>query len=168
MTEIWDWVWQRHHNELSWYVRPLFLLPLAWFAYRRSGWGIALTLVALATSMFWFPAPEAIDPRVAEFLAFEQEWLTGGWTLGKVLLTLVVPVALGAYCLAFWRRSLVWGLVVLNLMAIGKLGWGIVAGAGSGWAMVAPALVGLLIGDAVLLGVLVLFRRRRRADVVET
>ena len=73
MADIWDWVWQRHHNELSWYVRPLFRLPLAWFAYRRSGWGIVLTLVALATSMFGFPAPEATDPRVAEFLTFEQE-----------------------------------------------------------------------------------------------
>ena len=54
--------------------------------------------------MFWFPAPEATIPRVTEFLAFEQEWLTGDWTPGKVLLTSVVPVALGAYCLAFWRR----------------------------------------------------------------
>jgi hypothetical protein len=167
MVEILDWVWQRHHNELSWYVRPLFLLPLAWFAYRRSGWGIVLTLVALATSMFWFPAPATTDPRVAEFLAFEKEWLTGDWTLGKVLLTLLVPVALGAYCLAFWRRSVVWGLVVLNAIAIGKLVWGIVAGAGSGWAMTAPALIGLLVGDVVLLGALAI-TRRRRADVVET
>ena len=21
------WAWARHHNELSWYIRPLFLLP---------------------------------------------------------------------------------------------------------------------------------------------
>ncbi len=163
VSELWDWVWQRHHNELSWYVRPLFLLPLAWFAYRRSGWGIAATLIALATSMFWFPAPSAISPRVAEFLAFEQEWLTGDWSVGKVLLTLLVPVVLTAYCAAFWRRSIVWGLVVLNAMAIGKLVWGIVAGEGSGWAMVVPALVGLAISDVVILAVLAVVRRRRSA-----
>ncbi len=29
------------------------------------------------TSMFWFPAPATPDPRVEEFLAFEQDWLTG-------------------------------------------------------------------------------------------
>ena len=59
MTALWtdlvDWAYHRHENVLSWYVRPLFLLPLAWFAHRRSGWGIAATLVALATSMAWFP-----------------------------------------------------------------------------------------------------------------
>ncbi len=71
------WAWARHHNVLSWYVRPLFLLPLAWSAYRRSPAGIAVTLVGLATSMAWFPAPARVDPRVAEFLRFEQEWLTG-------------------------------------------------------------------------------------------
>ncbi len=164
MSELWDWAWQRHHNELSWYVRPLFLLPLAWFAYRRSVWGIAATLVALATSMFWFPAPSTISPRVAEFLAFEQEWLTGDWTVGKVTLTLMVPAALTAYCVAFWRRSVVWGLVLLNVMALGKLLWGVVAGQGSGWAMTVPALVGLAVGDAVLLVTLALGRRRRTAN----
>lgn len=158
---FWDWVWSRHANVLSWYVRPLFLLPLAWFAYRRSGWGIAATLVALVTSMAWFPAPAEPSAHVLEFLAFEQAWLTGQWTAGKVALTLLVPLALAAYCAAFWRRSLVWGLVVLNVMAFGKLTWGVLAGSGTGWAMTVPALVGLVIGDVVLVAALLWSRRRR-------
>jgi hypothetical protein len=66
------WAWARHHNELSWYIRPLFLLPFCYFAYKRSLWGITLTVVALATSMFWFPAPGRVDPGAAEFLAVER------------------------------------------------------------------------------------------------
>src|SRR4028118_660204 len=53
-----SWVWARHHNELSWYVRPLFLLPFCFFAYRRSLTGILVTLLIFPTSLFWFPAPE--------------------------------------------------------------------------------------------------------------
>lgn len=153
-----DWAYDRHANPLSWYIRPLFLLPLAYFAHRRQGWGIAATLVALATSMFWFPAPADPDPRINEFLAFEKDWLSGDWHATKLLLSLLVPLSITAYCLAFWRRSLLWGLVILNAMAVGKLLWGVVAGDGTGWAMTAPALTGLLIGDAVIL----LVARRRR------
>jgi hypothetical protein len=155
------WAWARHHNVLSWYVRPLFLLPLAWSAYRRSPAGIAVTLVGLATSMAWFPAPARVDPRVAEFLRFEQEWLTGEWTGRKVLLTVLSPLSLSAYCLAFWRRSPGWGLVVLNAMAAGKVLWGVVSGRGTGWAMLAPAGAGLAVGDVVL--VVAARSRRRRA-----
>ena len=35
--------WTRHHNILSWYVRPLFILPFCFFAYRRSLTGIVAT-----------------------------------------------------------------------------------------------------------------------------
>ena len=35
-NEFVAWAWARHHNVLSWYVRPLFLLPFCYFAYRRS------------------------------------------------------------------------------------------------------------------------------------
>jgi hypothetical protein len=154
-----EWAWARHHNVLSWYVRPLFLLPLAWSAHRRSPAGIAVTLVGLATSMAWFPAPARVDPRVDEFLRFEQEWLTGEWTGRKVLLTVLSPLSLGAYCLAFWRRSPGWGLVVLNAMAAGKVLWGVVSGRGTGWAMLAPAGAGLAVGDVVLV---VAARSRRR------
>ncbi len=151
ISDFLGWAWERHHNVLSWYVRPLFILPLAYFSYRRSLSGIALTLLALATSMFWFPAPERVDPRVEEFLAFERRWLTGEWTAGKVLSTLVVPAMLGVLCLAFWRRSLLWGLLVINVIAVTKVAWGVVDGSGSGWIMLGPALVGLAICDAAVL-----------------
>lgn len=38
--------------------RALFFLPFCFFAYRRSLWDIVLTILALVTSMFWFPAPK--------------------------------------------------------------------------------------------------------------
>jgi pimeloyl-ACP methyl ester carboxylesterase len=163
LQDVAAWAWARHHNVLSWYVRPLFLLPLAWAAWRRSGWGIAATLVALVTSMAWFPAPARPDPRVLEFLAFEREYLTGGWTLGKVLLSLVPIALVAAYCLAFWRRSPGWGLVLLNAMALGKLLWGVVLGDGTGWAMTGPLLAGLAVGDVAL----VLAARRLRGRRAE-
>lgn len=151
INDFLGWAWERHHNVLSWYIRPLFILPLAYFAYQRSLSDIVLTLVALATSMFWFPAPERADPRVEEFLAFEREWLTGEWTIVKVATTLLVPLMLGILCLAFWRRSLMWGLVFINAIAIGKVAWGVIVGDSTGWWSLPPALAGLLICDAVVL-----------------
>jgi hypothetical protein len=150
LDQLMTWAWTRHQNELSWYVRPLFLLPLAWAAHRRSGWGIGLTVLALLSSMAWFPAPEVPDPRVLEFLAFEQQWLAGPWPLSKVLLSLLVPLSLGAYCAAFWRRSWAWGVAVLAAMAVGKVLWAVLSGEG-GSAVVVPASVGLGLG---VLGVL--------------
>jgi hypothetical protein len=117
------WVWARHHNELSWYIRPLFLPPFCYFAYRLSLWGVVLTMVALATSMFWFPAPEHASPRAAEFLSVEREYLTGDWPLWKVLLALVVPISFAALAVAFWKRSLVRGLAVINAMVLVKIVW---------------------------------------------
>jgi catechol 2,3-dioxygenase-like lactoylglutathione lyase family enzyme len=110
------WAWARHHNELSWYIRVLFVLPFCYFAYKRSLWGIVLTVVALSISMFWFPASERVDSRAAEFLAVEREYLTSGWSLWKVMLALLVPISFVALAVAFWKRSLVWGLAVINAM----------------------------------------------------
>ncbi len=51
----------------------------------------------------------------------EREYLTSDWTLWKVLLALLVPVGFSALAVAFWRRWLVWGLVVINAMVLTKL-----------------------------------------------
>jgi hypothetical protein len=160
VDEFAAWAWARHHNELSWYLRPLFLLPFCWFAYKQSLWGITLAIVALATSMFWFPAPERVDPRAAEFLAMEREYLTSDWSLWKVLLALLVPVSFAALAVAFWRRSLVWGLAVINAMVLVKIAWSFYFGEESGGLTLLPsALVGLAVCDAVILYVTNRMRR---------
>jgi hypothetical protein len=159
--EVAAWAWARHHNELSWYIRPLFLLPFCYFAYRRSLWSIVLTVLALLTSMFWFPAPERVDPRAAEFLAAERDYLTGDWTLTKILLALLVPVSFAALAVAFWRRSLVWGLAVINAMVLVKVVWSFYFGEESGGLTLLPsALVGLAVCDAVILYVVRRMRKR--------
>jgi hypothetical protein len=151
LAEFGAWAWARHHNILSWYIRPLFLIPFIFFAYRRSLWGIVATLVALATSMFWFPAPEQPAPSVIAFLEAEREYLFGPWNVWKVLLSSLVPLSLFALALAFWRRSFLWGLVVLNAIALIKTLWSFaVSGEGGGMAVLLPAVAGLLLTDLLV------------------
>jgi hypothetical protein len=54
LNQLLEWAWARHHNMYSWYIRPLFILPFCYFAWRRSLIGIAVTLVATLTSIAWF------------------------------------------------------------------------------------------------------------------
>jgi hypothetical protein len=154
------WAWARHHNILSWYVRPLFLLPFCYFAYRRSLWGIVLTLLALATSMFWFPVPENSSSAVNEMLASEREYLTTDWTLWKILIALLVPLTFAGLGLAFWKRSLVWGLAVVNAAILFKIAWTFLFSTEAGALSHLPAAVlGLALCDALILYVM----RRIRA-----
>jgi len=154
------WAWARHHNVLSWYVRPLFILPFCFFAYRRSLFGIVLTLLTLATSMFWFPAPEHASPAVNEMLGAEEAYLTTDWTLWKVLIALLIPLTFAALGLSFWKRSLVWGLAVVNAAIIFKIAWTFLFSTEAGAMSHLPAAVlDLAVCDALILYVI----RRMRA-----
>jgi hypothetical protein len=153
LQEFLDWAYARHTNTLSWYIRPLFVLPLAYFAWRRSWKGIALTIVTLLSSMFWFPPPKQVDPRVRAFLDMEKELILriGELSPPYVLSVLAVVGSLTALCLAFWRRSLGWGLIIINLMALLKVVWSISEGGDSGWAVLLPAAVGLALCDLAII-----------------
>jgi hypothetical protein len=120
-----------------------------------------LTLVTLATSMFWFPAPETTSPAVREMLAAEEEYLTANWTPWKVLIALLVPVSFAALGLAFWSRSLIWGLAVINGAILFKIGWTLVFSTEAGAMSHLPAAVlGLAVCNAVILYLLRRMRRR--------
>ena len=158
--ELASWAWARHHNILSWYIRPLFFLPFCWFAYRRSGLGMALTLVALVTSMAWFPAPARPDPAVIRFLEVERDYLLGEWTAAKVAMSLIVPLTFAALTVALWGRSLTWAFVVVNAACLFKIGWSYwfdESGTGAD-AFIVPALAGLAVVDA---GLILAARKRR-------
>ncbi len=148
-----DWVFDRHHNQWSWYIRPVFLIPFCFFAYKRSWSGISIIIFCLFTSMFWFSRPDAVTDNVKYFLQFEKDWLYGEWDAKKILLIITVPASFIALGLAFWKRSLFIGLGVVALMATGKVVWSIQNAGDAGKSILIPAIVGLLLcGGLIFFG----------------
>lgn len=151
LAELAAWAWARHHNPLSWYIRPLLLLPFCYFAWRRNSWGIAATVIALLTSMAWFPAPDMPDPLAVEFLARERDYLLGAWTPLKILFAVSIPAFLLGLAAAFWNRSWRLGLLIANLGGLTKVWWSFHFGGESGWTVVPAAIVGLIVLNGVVL-----------------
>lgn len=145
-----DWIFDRHHNQWSWYIRPVFLIPFCFFAYKRSWTGVSVTIFFLFTSMFWFNRPDVVDDNVRAFLQFEKDWLYGEWDYKKILLIVTVPASFIALGLAFWKRSLFMGLGVVVLMATGKIAWSIQNAGESGKSIIVPAIFGLLICSGLI------------------
>lgn len=151
LEEFASWAWARHHNVLSWYIRPLFLVPFCYFAFKRSVAGVVLTIVALLSSMFWFPEPSVLSPAVASALAAERQYLLGPWPLWKVAVSFLVPGLLAALAYAFWRRSWLWGALVLNVIAFSKIAWTAIFFDETGFlAHLAPAVAGLAVCNVSL------------------
>jgi|SRR5690554_1632407 len=144
-TSFFEWALERHKNQLSWYIRPLFIVPFCYFAYKRSWAGVMGSMFAVMTSMFWFPRPESVSPLVVEFLEMEKEYLMGNWDFAKILITLMVPVSLTALAAAFWKRNLFFGMAVMVFIALAKISWSVVFGGESGASVMVPAMVGLLV-----------------------
>ena len=145
-----DWVFERHHNQWSWYIRPIFLIPFCYFAYKHNWTGISITVFCLFTSMFWFNKPELVSDNVKMFLQFEKDWLYGQWDYKKVILIITVPVSFIALGIAFWKRSLIIGLGVVVLMATGKIVWSIQNAGESGKTIIIPAIIGLIICSGLI------------------
>ena len=146
-----NWAWARHHNPLSWYIRPLFILPFCYFAYRRSVWGMLLTVAAVTSSMFWFPAPATPDPTAATFLEVERQWITGPPSLSRLLLTALIPAWFLALAAALRMRS--W-LAVVVIIAGGtalKVAWSFYVAGASAWIIVPPVALGNAVVACVLI-----------------
>jgi hypothetical protein len=151
-----DWVFERHHNQWSWYIRPIFLIPFCFFAYRRSLIGISLTVFALLTSMAWFPKPVQTTESVQLFLQFEKTWLKATWSFQKILLSLAVPFSLSLLALSFWKKNIALGLLLLLGIAVSKIIWSFLNAGNSALSIVVPAFIGFLI---CALSVVIYFRK---------
>ncbi|WP_304509494.1 hypothetical protein [Anaerotignum sp.] len=138
-----EWAFARHQNILSWYIRPIFMIPICYFAFKRKALGISITIFLLLISMFWFPKPNTIDPKVGEFLAMEREYLTGNWTTSKIAVTSIVPISMGLLIWVLWNCNIKGGVGVIIGIAIGKIIWSVAEGGASGAKVIVPALLGL-------------------------
>jgi hypothetical protein len=100
---------------------------------------------------------------VEGYLAWEHHFLTEGSVAARVALALLVVGFLAALVAAFWKRSWMWGLAVVNSGTLLKVIWSVVFGGAAGWASLAPSLLTLAVTDAaILLAVRRLKRRRAR------
>ncbi len=154
-----NWAWSRHHNMLSWAARSFMILPFIYFAYRRSWHGVVVSVILIATNFFWFPMPEHVDPQALEFLDAERQWMMSAWDLGKVILVLSVPISLTLLGMAFWKRSLLMGLLLIDAIFVLKAVYSVALGE-SGWALVPFLVVGCAVFNVVVLYVVRLVRNR--------
>jgi len=140
-----NWAFERHHNILSWYIRPLFIIPMVVFAFKKSFTGIFASIFALFTSMFWFPVPSTNSAQVLSFLAFEMEYLKGVWTAPKIIMSLSVPLFFILLILSAWKRNWKWLLGVIIGAAVLKFIWSIAFSGEAGMSILKPALIGLIV-----------------------
>src|SRR5918994_579284 len=80
----------------------------------------------------------------------KRDYLTDHWTRTRVPLGSAGAVSPAALALAFWRRSLLYGLVVLDSIVLAKIAWSFFYGGESGLALLPLALVGLISCNAAL------------------
>jgi len=140
-----NWAFERHHNVLSWYIRPIFIIPIVIFAYKKSFTGIFASIFALFTSMFWFPVPAESIPQVLSFLAYEMEYLKGAWTAPKILMSFSVPIFFIMLIISAWKRNWKWLLGVVIGAAVLKVLWSVVFSGEAGLSILKPAITGLII-----------------------
>ena len=143
--DFFNWAFKRHQNILSWYIRPLFLIPFCYFSYKRSFRGIAITVLGGLTSMFWFPEHVRVDEQVSNFLNMEKNYLMTDWTVSKILISSVVPLSLIILSIAFWKRNILLGIINLVIIAVGKIIWSIGFGGDGGKKIILPAFTGLVL-----------------------
>lgn len=153
------WVWGRHQNQFSWYSRPLFVIPAAYYAYRRKVWHVVGFMTLLATSLFWFDAPATVPPSVSEYLEWEKQlFFTNDNKLPLVALIFGVFVFLGLLLYSFWQRNPWYGLAVINAGTVLKVIVSVAFGQDAGMAAIVPSLSSLLV---INLFAWFLWRRKR-------
>lgn len=140
-----EWVFARHQNTLSWYIRPLFVIPIVTGAYRKSYAIISASVFSLFTSMFWFPQPARADERVIGFLNFEKGYLTSGWAADKIFVVIAVILFFVFIICATWQRKWKLLLWVVAAGAVLKVIHSVIFGGEDGLSIVKPAISGLIV-----------------------
>lgn len=149
LEELLDWAFQRHLNPISWYIRPIFLLILCFFAYKRSWKGLLITFIVMTSSMVWFAAPDHIDPQMQQVLEFEKKVLSTPLSASITLVTMFSFLSL--VILAFWKRSLKWGLIIVNITVVGKLILSLILTGEAGWGTFPVTIFGLITVNLIAL-----------------
>lgn len=150
-NEFLEWAFQRHLNPLSWYIRPVFLILLCFFAYKRKiGW-VIITFLLMMSSMVWFSPPLEVNQEMQKVLDFEKELFKKPLTAIAALSFMFLFIV--SILIAFWKHSLKWGLIIVNATLIGKVVLSLFFTGESGWAPVGNTVFGLILVNGIAAGI---------------
>ncbi|MED4207455.1 hypothetical protein [Neobacillus mesonae] len=156
--EILDWAFHRHLNPLSWYIRPVFLIVIVYFAYKRSMKAVIITFGLMMSSMVWFPAPETINPQMQAVLEYERILLSN--PISAVFTIAIMMVFVVLILVSFWKHSLMFGLIILNVTLIGKVILSLLFTGENGWAPLGNTIFGLILINGI--GWFIIYRKRKK------
>lgn len=151
-SDLIDWMWARHHNEWSWYIRSFIILAFCALAWKRSLVGVVLAGVFFPLSAIVFPAPSNPKPYVVEFLHAERQMLEALSLFEFGVGLALVVLFLGILATALWKRSFIAGLCVANLggvikLVVSKMLWGEV-----GDVAILPTAITALVFNTIAVG----------------
>ena len=86
--------------------------------------------------------------------------MTEGSVVTRVALILLVIGFFVVLATAFWKRSWLWGMAVINAGTLLKVIWSVVFGGAVGWASLAPSIFTLAVTDAAILLAMRFLKRR--------
>ncbi len=140
--ELLNWAYKRHQNQLSFYIRPLLLLPYCWFAYKKSISGMAISFLMIMTSMFWFNEPAEPNEDVALFLEMEKNWIKQPLTWYKTLEIMLIPITFFLLALTFWTKNIFVGYLIFSTSILMKILWSVDL-SNEGYVIIIPAVMGI-------------------------
>lgn len=157
--QILDWAFARHLNPLSWYIRPIFLVLFAFFAYKHNWKAIVATLVLMTSSMVWFPKPATINAQMQTVLEMEKQLLSSPVSAILALGTMVAFMTLVG--VALWKHSLKMGLIILNATLVGKMVFTLLFSGEDGWAPLGNTIFGLVIVNGIAIYIMYRIRKKK-------
>lgn len=95
--------------------------------------------------MIWFGKPESTNQQIIIFLEFEKNWLFSQWNFEKLFFALTVPISFLLLGFAFWKHSLLLGILILVLIAVSKIIWSLLNAGNSATIIIIPATIGLIL-----------------------
>lgn len=113
----------------------------------------------MMSSMVWFPPPNEINEQMQEVLAYEKHLLSK--PLSAVASLLFMFAFIIAIMLAFWKHSLRWGLIIINLTLIGKVILSLSFLGKSGWAPLGNTVFGLVLLNGIAVFIYYYLKKRK-------
>lgn len=143
--EVMDWAWARHHNEWSWYIRPLILIAFCYAAWSRSLVFVLLFALMFPVSAVLFPAPDQPKDFVLRFLAAERNLLEAMSAVELIGFVVAVGVFLSLLAACLWKRSFWLGVLVANAGGALKLAFSLYFWGETGQAALLPTFTTALV-----------------------